>query len=107
MTTTADPFAASVDDAAEGHVYTVTGQDWDSIAEGLAEDADERVIVNMGPQHPSTHGVLRLILELEGETVTEALKMSSVPRTRRPTSRASTRGAVATVISGAGPSISL
>ena len=29
-------------------------------------------MVNMGPQHPSTHGVLRLILELEGETVTEA-----------------------------------
>jgi NADH-quinone oxidoreductase subunit D len=29
-------------------------------------------VVNMGPQHPSTHGVLRLILELEGETVTEA-----------------------------------
>ena len=26
----------------------------------------------MGPQHPSTHGVLRLILEIEGETVTEA-----------------------------------
>ena len=26
----------------------------------------------MGPQHPSTHGVLRLVLELEGETVTEA-----------------------------------
>ena len=39
---------------------------------GLAEEADERVVVNMGPQHPSTHGVLRLILELEGETVTEA-----------------------------------
>ncbi|HET8600862.1 MAG TPA: NADH-quinone oxidoreductase subunit D, partial [Segeticoccus sp.] len=29
-------------------------------------------VVNMGPQHPSTHGVLRLILELDGETVTEA-----------------------------------
>ena len=29
-------------------------------------------MVNMGPQHPSTHGVLRLILELDGETVTEA-----------------------------------
>ena len=26
----------------------------------------------MGPQHPSTHGVLRLILEIDGETVTEA-----------------------------------
>ncbi|HEY9476596.1 MAG TPA: NADH dehydrogenase subunit D, partial [Mycobacteriales bacterium] len=31
---------------------------------------DERIVVNMGPQHPSTHGVLRLVLELEGETVT-------------------------------------
>ena len=30
---------------------------------------DERQIVNMGPQHPSTHGVLRLQLELEGETI--------------------------------------
>jgi NADH-quinone oxidoreductase subunit D len=29
----------------------------------------ERMIVNMGPQHPSTHGVLRIMLELEGETV--------------------------------------
>ena len=27
------------------------------------------MIINMGPQHPSTHGVLRLMLELEGETV--------------------------------------
>jgi NADH-quinone oxidoreductase subunit D len=30
---------------------------------------DESMIVNMGPQHPSTHGVLRLMLELDGETV--------------------------------------
>ena len=34
--------------------------------------AGERIVVNMGPQHPSTHGVLRLILEIEGETITEA-----------------------------------
>ena len=34
--------------------------------------SEERIVVNMGPQHPSTHGVLRLVLELEGETVTEA-----------------------------------
>ena len=30
---------------------------------------DETMIINMGPQHPRTHGVLRLMLELEGETV--------------------------------------
>ncbi|WP_433339190.1 NADH-quinone oxidoreductase subunit D [Spirillospora sp. CA-294931] len=37
-----------------------------------AEDlGDERLVVNMGPQHPSTHGVLRLILTLDGETVNE------------------------------------
>ncbi|MPZ53253.1 MAG: NADH-quinone oxidoreductase subunit D [Acidimicrobiia bacterium] len=32
-------------------------------------DDDERMIVNMGPQHPSTHGVLRLQIELEGEII--------------------------------------
>ena len=54
-----------------GRVFTVQGQDWDSIT-GAAEGETERIVVNMGPQHPSTHGVLRLILELDGETVTEA-----------------------------------
>ncbi|MEE1830608.1 NADH-quinone oxidoreductase subunit D [Streptomyces sp. SP17KL33] len=56
----------------EGTVYTVTGGDWDEVAETAARSDDERIIVNMGPQHPSTHGVLRLILEIDGETVTEA-----------------------------------
>src|SRR5687768_18110652 len=32
----------------------------------------ETMTVNMGPQHPSTHGVLRLVLELSGETVVKA-----------------------------------
>jgi NADH-quinone oxidoreductase subunit D len=34
---------------------------------------EDRVILSMGPQHPSTHGVLRLVLELEGETVVRAI----------------------------------
>jgi NADH-quinone oxidoreductase subunit D len=41
------------------------------VVAGVDAEAEERVVVNMGPQHPSTHGVLRLILELDGETVTE------------------------------------
>ena len=32
-------------------------------------DDDERVLLNMGPSHPSTHGVLRLMLEMQAETV--------------------------------------
>ncbi|MFN2134420.1 MAG: NADH dehydrogenase (quinone) subunit D [Candidatus Promineifilaceae bacterium] len=32
-------------------------------------DAEEHMLLSMGPQHPSTHGVLRLLLELDGETV--------------------------------------
>ncbi|MBF6136291.1 NADH-quinone oxidoreductase subunit D [Nocardia otitidiscaviarum] len=51
---------------------TVVGNDWDEISAALDGVAEERIVVNMGPQHPSTHGVLRLILEIEGETVTEA-----------------------------------
>jgi NADH-quinone oxidoreductase subunit D len=35
----------------------------------LEPGQDRTMILNMGPQHPSTHGVLRLILEIDGETV--------------------------------------
>jgi NADH-quinone oxidoreductase subunit D len=38
----------------------------------MPELRTETMTVNMGPQHPSTHGVLRLVLELEGETVVKA-----------------------------------
>ncbi|WP_055555978.1 NADH-quinone oxidoreductase subunit D [Streptomyces sp. NBRC 110028] len=64
--------AASARETTEGTVYTVTGGDWDEVVAAAAKADDERIIVNMGPQHPSTHGVLRLILEIDGETVTEA-----------------------------------
>ena len=70
--TTEQDFYAAPGDTSQGKVFTVTGQDWDSITQSIGESAEDRVVVNMGPQHPSTHGVLRLILELEGETVTEA-----------------------------------
>jgi NADH-quinone oxidoreductase subunit D len=65
-----DPYASSRE-TTEGTVYSVTGGDWDSLVSEIGEAKEERIIVNMGPQHPSTHGVLRLVLELEGETVTE------------------------------------
>lgn len=63
---------AGARETTEGTVYTVTGGDWDEVAQAAAATDDERIVVNMGPQHPSTHGVLRLILEIDGETVTEA-----------------------------------
>lgn len=35
-------------------------------------DIGEKMVLNMGPSHPATHGVLRLVLELDGETITKA-----------------------------------
>ena len=49
----------ATDQTSEARLYT----------EGPEGLRSEEMILNMGPQHPSTHGVLRLVLTLEGETV--------------------------------------
>lgn len=80
MSTTAAFTAAgpATDDLADGAPqYTLSGGDWDEVVARIAarDEADrlkhDRIVVNMGPVHPSTHGVLRLVLEIDGETVTE------------------------------------
>ena len=35
--------------------------------------AGEHMLINLGPQHPATHGVLRLVVELDGETVVRVI----------------------------------
>ncbi len=53
-----------------GAVLRMSEADAALLAEVEADpDEDQTMIINMGPQHPSTHGVLRLMLELKGETV--------------------------------------
>lgn len=42
-------------------------------AQDLPGVEGERMVLNVGPSHPSTHGVLRLILELDGEIITKAM----------------------------------
>ncbi|PZG23003.1 NADH-quinone oxidoreductase subunit D [Nonomuraea aridisoli] len=64
--------STAYDEATEGKVYSVNGGDWDQVVADARDTEEERLVVNMGPQHPSTHGVLRLVLTLDGETVTEA-----------------------------------
>src|ERR687898_340930 len=71
--TPVDAYGASVDeDTGDAPVFTVSGGDWNDLVDEATALHEERIVVNMGPQHPSTHGVLRLVLELDGETVTEA-----------------------------------
>ncbi len=60
---------AAPGETADGAVVTVGGRDWDEVVATTGASSDDRLTVNMGPQHPSTHGVLRLVLELDGETV--------------------------------------
>ncbi len=67
--TASDAYAGTTG-TTEGPVFNVTGQDWDTI-DATAVEGD-RLVINMGPQHPSTHGVLRLVLEIDGETVVDA-----------------------------------
>jgi NADH-quinone oxidoreductase subunit D len=69
--TTSGAGYATERETTEGRVFTVTGGDWDTVTGSIDPLSNEKIVVNMGPQHPSTHGVLRLVLELEGETVTE------------------------------------
>jgi len=59
-------------------VPLVTADDGSSVAveapPGIEPDlAGEHMLINIGPQHPATHGVLRLVLELDGETVVRCI----------------------------------
>ena len=44
----------------------------DSLAMDVVEHTNNRMVLSMGPQHPSTHGVLQVITEIEGEVITKA-----------------------------------
>jgi NADH-quinone oxidoreductase subunit D len=48
--------------------FTVVGGEWQELPDSAEDDL---MIINMGPQHPSTHGVLRMVLTLDGETVVD------------------------------------
>ena len=53
---------------AEDHATLRMSETEAELVSGFQADS-QRMIMNMGPQHPSTHGVLRLVLEMEGETI--------------------------------------
>jgi NADH-quinone oxidoreductase subunit D len=48
------------------------GEGMELIVAGEGELATEEMILNIGPQHPSTHGVLRVVITLDGERITDA-----------------------------------
>jgi NADH-quinone oxidoreductase subunit D len=58
-------FAGLAGDTSADEIF-LEGADWEAVVDAID---DTTITVNMGPQHPSTHGVLRLVLEIEGEVV--------------------------------------
>ncbi len=52
--------------------FTATGGDWARVSEDVTKLGQDRIVMNLGPVHPSTHGVLRLVVELDGEYVRQA-----------------------------------
>src|ERR671922_488582 len=66
-------------DTEERPAFSATSEAWmtrgggiDIVVQGDGGPRFEEMTLNIGPQHPSTHGVLRLILELDGEQITRA-----------------------------------
>ncbi|HYL74608.1 MAG TPA: NADH dehydrogenase (quinone) subunit D [Bryobacteraceae bacterium] len=55
------------------HTDTITAVEAEHTGAQPPETSSRRMTLNMGPQHPSTHGVLRVVLELDGETILKAV----------------------------------
>src|SRR5712691_8284682 len=53
-------------------VSTLQPRSSSAASEALEDIHGEKMVLNMGPSHPSTHGVLRIVLELDGEIITKA-----------------------------------
>ncbi|QRV02454.1 NADH-quinone oxidoreductase subunit D [Arcanobacterium phocisimile] len=72
--TTQMPHATRGINEEESNSYTsfeAVGGDWADIARAAEQVGEEHIVVNLGPVHPSTHGVLRVQVELDGENVKE------------------------------------
>jgi NADH-quinone oxidoreductase subunit D len=52
---------------------TKTARQLEAYQETTTDLVGEKLVLNMGPSHPATHGVLRLVLELDGEIITKAI----------------------------------
>src|SRR6202453_5247578 len=57
------------------HTDSITASDatHETVDQIATHPSSKRMVLNMGPQHPSTHGVLRIVLELDGETILKAV----------------------------------
>ena len=68
MSTYTDPYAASRE-TTEGTVFSVTGGDWDSLVTEIGQAKEERVVVNMGPQHPYSNSKAKQLQKFDAESV--------------------------------------
>ncbi|MBK8987856.1 MAG: NADH-quinone oxidoreductase subunit D [Chloroflexi bacterium] len=55
----------------ETEMYAITGADLAYSIDASQQMKTDKITVNLGPQHPSTHGVFRMVVQLDGETVVD------------------------------------
>src|SRR5580704_17538343 len=67
-----EPGIRSIESMTDGGITTDLEVEQDYERHSDEKSGTRSMVLNMGPQHPSTHGVLRLLLELDGETILKA-----------------------------------
>src|SRR5947209_9674459 len=73
MTVEREPTQSSIDRGDRGRLKILQALEDQDTSVTFDDPLEHDMVLNMGPQHPATHGVLRLLVRLDGETIVAAV----------------------------------